>query len=102
MKAVWNLYQSLVSARDLLFQPHRFITAHRPGLEGVQGEEGVEEPYFAKVDSRSPLLSNNWRVPPLVGRRSALDLGARRQTAAGPSRFRLKIRRVICPVRVLP
>ena len=25
-----------IAARDLLFQPHCFITAHRPGLEGVQ------------------------------------------------------------------
>ena len=114
---IWNLWKLISArfhrclspaqagrgaARDLLFQPRRSVTAHRPGLEGVQGEEGVKEPHFAKFDRRRLLRSNIWEELPRVGRRSALDLAPREHTPAGPARFRPEIRRVVCPVRVLP
>jgi len=35
--------------RKSLSQPRPSVTAHRPGLEGVQGEEGVNEPHFGKT-----------------------------------------------------
>ena len=39
-----------LTAKDLLFQPRRSVTTHHPGLEEVQGEEGVKKPHFAKSD----------------------------------------------------
>ena len=88
-----------VTARDLLFQPRRSVTAHRPGLEGVQGEEGVKEPHFDKFDRKGFPPSSICLVLPRIGRRSALDSAPREHTPADPARFRLEIRRVICPVR---
>lgn len=39
-QGVFRWATHFVTARKLLFQPRRSVTAHRPGLEGVQGEEG--------------------------------------------------------------
>ena len=36
MTAVKGWAEKAITARKSLFQPHRFIIAHRPGLEGVQ------------------------------------------------------------------
>ena len=62
----------------------------------------MKEPHFAKFDRRSLPPSSIWRFLPRVGRRSAPDLAPREHTPAGPARFRPEIRRVICPVGVLP
>jgi hypothetical protein len=62
--------------RELLFQPRRSVTAHRPGLEGVQGEEGVREPHSTRFDPNFPLSSSvrlkfEWLQgpPPAIHRR---------------------------------
>ena len=38
-----------ITAKDLLFRPRRSVTGHCPGLEGVQGEEGVKEPHSPRT-----------------------------------------------------
>jgi len=41
-------------ARNLLFQPRRWAITDHPGLEGVQGEEGVKKPQFENPTENFP------------------------------------------------
>ena len=52
-----DLRQAWDTARELLFQTRRAVTAHRSGLEGVQGEEGEKAPDFGGTDGRFPMSS---------------------------------------------
>gem|GEM_PF-3959039 len=42
MEASGSYSGELLTAKDLLFRPRRSVTGHCPGLEGVQGEEGLK------------------------------------------------------------
>ena len=48
----------VITAKDLLFGPRRSVTGHCPGLEGVQGEEGLKEPHSPRFYRISPLSSS--------------------------------------------
>ena len=65
-----------ITARDLLFQPRRSVTVHRPGLEGVQEAKSTRRPFtMDEVKAILKMADAEWRSMILFGLYTGQRLG---------------------------